>query len=258
MKGVLLLSQRAFGLSSPIWITTWIVSFGVLLVASFWRYRLFTTAASGSDGNETSLPDQSIFSGNHGVKSGKVIATHFILLGATIRAFLILVALMAAVSAVARATLEVKQILNRATEPNELAPLVSLQAYKGRLFMTNINVPSIGFFTESPGYGVCGRDSVGIDGALTVTECKIQQMRRNEYWLTQRPEHFIYFKKGRVFPGFATCWPHGAYLGILRGGAGCNEELGERLAAHYKISASNDLFDVYDLRLEPERATPRR
>lgn len=175
-------------------------------------------------------------------------ASYWTLIGAVTRSVLLFAAIMSVVAILTRAANELGDIMERAAGANDLEPLVSLQQYKGQLFMTNINVPSIGYFAESPGYGVCGRDSIRLNGELERVDCKVAQMRRQEYWSAQRPEYFFYFKQGRVFPGFATCWPRDAFIGIARGGAGCNEELGERLAAQYKAVASNVLFDVYDLR----------
>lgn len=175
------------------------------------------------------------------------LGTHWTTMGVVTRSAFLFAALTTIAAICTRAAVEMVQISERATEPNELEPLTSLTSYKGRLFMTNINVPTIGFFAESPGYGVCGRDSVEPDGKLNRDDCKMAQMRRQKYWSGERPEIFIYFKKSRVFPGFATCWPRDAYLGVMRGGSGCNEELGERLASQYRILESNELYDVYDL-----------
>lgn len=240
---------------------SWMIGFavfGVIAGACLWRFWPNPESVPNGRVDKPLEPNQVDTSQFGGAQIGKAGRAHLVVLGGVVRAFLILAALLTTIAIVTRDTQELARILNKAGEPVDLAPLVSLRAYKGQLFMTNINVPSIGYFAESPGYGVCGRNAVGTDGTLKVKECKIQQMRRTEYWLSQRPAHFIYFKQGRVFPGFATCWPKGAYLGVLRGGSGCNEELGERLAANFRMVASNHLFDVYDLGSKSDDAGQRR
>ena len=235
-----------------------LVIFGAIVAAGCWRFWPQLQSMPDGGVEKSSASGQAGTSRIGSEQVGKTGGAHLILLGATVRAFLVFAALLTTVAIVTRDAKELARILDKAAEPTDLAPLISLKEYKGQLFMTNINVPTIGYFAESPGYGVCARDAVGTDGTLNVKECKIQQMRRTEYWLSQRPAHFVYFKQARVFPGFATCWPKGAYLGVLRGGSGCNEELGERLDANFRMIASNDLFDVYDLGPTPARAGDRR
>lgn len=188
---------------------------------------------------------------------GEAAAIELTTIGAVTRGAFLFAAVATVAAVSVRTEAELARIGERATEPNELEPLVLLAGYKGRLFMTNINVPTIGFFAQSPGYGVCGRDSIQPGGKLTRDDCKMAQMRRQSFWREKRPEIFIYFKKSRVFPGFATCWPKDAYLGILRGGSGCNEELGERLASQYRLVGSNDLYDVYDLAVRDSQPARR-
>src|SRR5260221_203351 len=76
-----------------------------------------------------------------------------------------------------------------------LEPLVDLRNVSGRLLMTNINVPVVGFFADAPAFGVCGIDAVGVAGNLNTKGCQIAFMRRSEYWRTQRPEYFVFFWK---------------------------------------------------------------
>jgi hypothetical protein len=185
-------------------------------------------------------------------------AANWTWVGSITRAFLAFIAIVVAASILVRASTEASQIVQRAAEPNDLAPLSQLDKYRGALFMTNINVPAIGFFTSSTGFGVCGLDSVSGDGTLNRPDCKVAQTRRQQYWNQQQPKYFFFFKQGRVFPGFATCWPKDSYLGLLRGGAGCNEKLGSRLAQNFSAIDSNELFDVYDLTKRPVGASTGR
>jgi hypothetical protein len=185
-------------------------------------------------------------------------AATWTLVGSTTRAFLVFFAIVISTSIVVRASIDASRIVQQAAEPNELSSLSQLDRYRGALFMTNINVPIIGFFTSSPGFGVCGLDSVSVDGVLNRQDCKVAQMRRQRYWDQQQSKYFFFFKQGRVFPGFATCWPKDAYLGLLRGGAGCNEKLGSRLAQNFSVIDSNELFDVYDLTKRPVGASTGR
>jgi hypothetical protein len=213
----------------------------LLLLAASQFIRGIPTDAH--DGSPTSSDNMGSATGSRLLPS----RAHYHFIAGLLWACIAFIGIVTTVNVFSRAYVEIKDIIGRAQGKNDLLPLLDLSRYKGKLFMTNINVPSVGFFSESPGYGVCGRDAVSLVGKLDTATCKVAQMRRQQFWRTQHPDYFFYFKQGRVFPGFATCWPRDAYLGIERGGAGCNEELGERLHANFQLVDSNELFDVYDL-----------
>ena len=132
-------------------------------------------------------------------------------------------------------------------DPQKWAPLNAISGYKGALFMTNINVPTVGFLTRAPGFGVCGPASVSKDGNLNLRACKTAFMRRYDYWLSQRPHYFFYFTLPELFPGFADCMPQGLLIGSTRGDGGCMQDLADRLESRYARVMSNGIVTVFDL-----------
>ncbi len=131
--------------------------------------------------------------------------------------------------------------------PQKWAPLNAIRRYNGALFMTNINVPTVGFLTRAPGFGVCGPKSVKNDGNLDLLACKTAFMRRYDYWLLQRPHYFFYFTLPELFPGFADCMPKGLLLGSTRDDSGCMHDLAYRLESRYSRVMSNSVVTVFDL-----------
>jgi len=115
------------------------------------------------------------------------------------------------------------------------------------LFMTNINVPVVGFLAQAPGFGVCEPRAIGGDGSIDLSRCKTAFMRRYEYWSQQRPRYFFYFDHPALFPGFADCLPKGTLVGQERDGNSCMDELRHRLARQYVLVFENRLMKVFDL-----------
>jgi hypothetical protein len=131
--------------------------------------------------------------------------------------------------------------------PQKWSPLNAISRYKGSLFMTNINVPTVGFLTRAPGFGVCGPKSVKKDGSLDLLACKTAFVRRYDYWLSQRPRYFFYFTSPELFPGFADCMPQGLLLGSARDDSGCMQDLADRLESRYARVMSNGIVTVFDI-----------
>ena len=125
--------------------------------------------------------------------------------------------------------------------------LYDIRRYGGEFFMTNINVPTVGFLAAAPGFGVCGPDSVRRDGGFELHQCKTAFVRRYGFWSQQRPRYFYYFSLPALFPGFADCMPSGLLLGSDRGGDQCMHNLWERLASQYALVMRNDIVSVFDL-----------
>ena len=150
--------------------------------------------------------------------------------------------------AVARnVTNELSYIHRLGQNAGRLNLLYDIRRFHGELFMTNINVPTVGFLTEAPGFGVCGPDSVKQDGRFDLLECKTSFMRRYDYWLTQRPRYFFYFSLPEFFPGFADCLPADTLIGSKRGEDGCMKQLLDTLESRYPLVLKNDLVLVFDL-----------
>lgn len=144
-------------------------------------------------------------------------------------------------------TNEVGYIQRLGQNPQKWDPLYDIRRFNGDLFMTNINVPTVGFLTSAPGFGVCSPDSVKKDGEFNLRECKTSFMRRHDYWLTQRPRYFFYFSASELFPGFADCMPAGLVIGSTRGSSECMQQLRDTLDSQYPLVMKNELVSVYDL-----------
>lgn len=144
-------------------------------------------------------------------------------------------------------TNEVGYIQRLGQNPQKWDPLYDIRRFNGELFMTNINVPTVGFLTSAPGFGVCSPDSVKKDSEFNLRECKTSFMRRYDYWLTQRPRYFFYFSAPELFPGFADCMPAGLLIGQTRGGNECMQQLRDTLDSQYPLVMKNELVSVYDL-----------
>jgi hypothetical protein len=134
---------------------------------------------------------------------------------------------------------------------NHYADLQDLKRFAGELYVTNINTPTVGFFTEAPGYGVCGPETITADGAVDKTQCKIAFMRRADLHDQQPPRYFFYFWSKELFPGFADVLPSGTLCGENRGGDELIEQMQDRLDTHFAMIYENRLFRVYDLRQRP-------
>lgn len=126
------------------------------------------------------------------------------------------------------------------------ARLSDLRAFQGELFMTNINTPIIGFFTESPGFGVCGLDSVPSLADFDTSACKVAFMRRHEYWDNQLPRYFFFFRAPELFPGFADCIPVSTLQSVTRE-SNCVEQLRQRLAERASLVFDNGIFEVFEI-----------
>jgi hypothetical protein len=126
--------------------------------------------------------------------------------------------------------------------------------FAGEPFMTDINVPAIGLFTRSVGFGVCAPESIQPSMKLDLDECKILMTRRYDYWRSIRPRYFFYTADPRLFPGFADCLPANSYVGQARRQASCLEDLRDRLSSQYALVLKNDLISIYDLSRPPEEA----
>jgi hypothetical protein len=127
--------------------------------------------------------------------------------------------------------------------------LGDVDRFSGQPFMTNINTPAIGLFTQSVGFGVCAPESIQRDGAIDLEKCKILMARRYEYWRSLRPRYFVYTDDRRLFPGFADCLPADTYVGQSRREDSCLEDLLSRLTTQYQLVLKNDLVQVFDLSL---------
>jgi hypothetical protein len=126
------------------------------------------------------------------------------------------------------------------------ASLDELNRFSGNLYMTNINVPVVGFLTRSPGYGVCDQDSISAQGTLNLNDCKVAFNRRNNLYATQRPKYFFFFTRPEFFPGFADCLPDTQ----LSEGGECVPFMRRRLASNFDRVFKNETFEVYDLHNE--------
>jgi hypothetical protein len=126
--------------------------------------------------------------------------------------------------------------------------------FAGQPFMTDINVPAIGLFTRSVGFGVCAPESIQPSMKLDLAQCKIAMTRRYDYWRSIRPRYFFYTIDSRLFPGFADCLPANLYVGQSRRQASCLEDLRDRLSSQYALVLKNNLIEIYDLSRPPEEA----
>lgn len=125
--------------------------------------------------------------------------------------------------------------------------LEKLTDYRNRIFMTNVNLPVVGFLVEYPGFGVCSPKSVTIDGMINVSSCKVSFVRRVEYWRSRAPDVFVFFKDRRFFPAFADCLPTSGAPSSGRDPESCMREFESRLARLFNVLQDNELFTVFDL-----------
>jgi hypothetical protein len=132
--------------------------------------------------------------------------------------------------------------------------LSDIDRFSGQPFMTNINAPAVGLFTQSVGFGVCAPESIQRDRTIKLEKCKILMARRYEYWHSVRPKYFVYTEDRRLFPGFADCLPANTYVGQSRREASCMEDLLSRLTTQYPLVMKNDLVRVFDLSLPVKNA----
>lgn len=132
-------------------------------------------------------------------------------------------------------------------DPAKWSPLYDISRFEGGVFMTNINVPTVGFLTKAPGFGVCGPHSVDAGGTLRLEDCKTAYMRRYDYWAARRPRYFYYFDDPKLFPGFADCMPAGVVIGAERDGIGCMKQLRDALVSQYPVVMQSELVSVFDL-----------
>lgn len=132
-------------------------------------------------------------------------------------------------------------------EKNSNENLEPLRSFDKGLFMTNINTPTLYFFLRQPGFGVCGLQSVGDDGSLDLSDCKISFMRQAQKYAQERPLYFFLFHPGQYFPGFADCLPKQVLIGQDRGPKNCVEQQEQRLEKNYQRIFENDIFSVFDL-----------
>ena len=54
---------------------------------------------------------------------------------------------------------------------DDYGDLESLRWFSGKLYLTNINTPTVGFFVNGAGYGVCGPDSITNLGEIDRSKC---------------------------------------------------------------------------------------
>lgn len=127
--------------------------------------------------------------------------------------------------------------------------LEALRKFSGGYFMTNINTPTIYFYTRQPGFGVCGLDSIDAEGRVELAKCKIAFMRNAKRYAATPPAYFFFFKEARYFPGFADCLPSNAMVGQqeLAGSTDCLAEQDKRLSTSYERVFNSDTFSVFDL-----------
>ena len=135
-----------------------------------------------------------------------------------------------------------------AQNPN--VELEQLRNFASAPFMTNINVPTVYFYTSSVGFGVCGLDSIADNGHLNSDGCKIALVRDRSVYARTRPSYFFFFKVPPYFPGFADCGPPAFILPAeqqLRAPAGCFDIQRSRLDKNFLRVLDTNLFSVYDL-----------
>jgi len=139
-----------------------------------------------------------------------------------------------------------------AQNPN--VELEHLRKFSSAPFMTNINVPTIYFYTGAVGFGVCGLDSVAENGHLDLEDCKIALVRNRALHANVRPSYFFFVKAPPYFPGFADCGPN-TFISpeeqALRAPAGCFEIQKSRLDKNFAKVLDTRLYNVYDLNKSP-------
>jgi hypothetical protein len=137
---------------------------------------------------------------------------------------------------------------------NPNVELEQLRNFASAPFMTNINVPTVYFFTSSAGFGVCGLNSVAVNGSLNLDDCKIALVRDRSLYAHTHPSYFFFFKVPPYFPGFADCGPPAFILPAeqqLRAPADCFEIQRSRLDNNFLKVLDTNLFSVYDLNKNP-------
>jgi hypothetical protein len=142
------------------------------------------------------------------------------------------------------------------TAGNQNLLLEPLRNFSEGYFMTNINTPTIYFYVERPGFGVCGLNSIGESGEIDLDDCKIAFMRDRKRYGASRPSYFFQFSAPGYFPGFADCMPTGTLMAELQEGrapAACFAMQEGRLRKHYPAVFKNALFAVYDLRINADQ-----
>ena len=138
---------------------------------------------------------------------------------------------------------------------NRYDGLTALEQYRGEEFMTNINTPTVGFFTKSPGFGVCGPEAVSASGAVDAKKCKVDFNRHHDAEHAS-PRYFFYFWRPDLFPGFADAMPSGTITDVDRDGNRLLRQLHDNLDANFERVASNSLFHVYDLHKKKTAVPP--
>jgi len=152
--------------------------------------------------------------------------------------------------AYAQARVQIQQlwhIANLAISENMYGEMDDLSRFDDGLFLTNVNVTTVGVITRHAGFGVCGPEAVGRDGKVDLSKCKAVFMRRADFWRAQQPKYYFYFWSPTLFPGFADCLPTGTLPLEARGGTSCMEDQLARLQANYTKVYENGLFKVFDL-----------
>lgn len=147
--------------------------------------------------------------------------------------------------------------LSQTIATSKYARLADLQAFSGELFMTNINSPLVGFFTQAPGYGVCDFGALASDMGVDSQACLIDFQRRHAYWANQAPRYFFFFRAPELFPGFGTCLPNQTLQVVTRGGDDCISQLHRRLSNRAEKVFDNELVEVFDLSKQPSDAQRR-
>lgn len=127
------------------------------------------------------------------------------------------------------------------------ASLKEIKKYNGQLFMTNINIPTVGFLVQYPGYGVCDPESISDSGEVNISKCGTDFIKSTDTkTLSQKPRYFFYFTYPSLFPGFASCMPSSTMIGA-RGGNDCMKLLFKRLSDNYQQVYTNEIVSVFDL-----------
>ena len=137
---------------------------------------------------------------------------------------------------------------------NPSVELEHLRKFASAPFMTNINVPTVYFYTASVGFGVCGLNSISDNGRLDLSGCKIALVRDRGAYDNIRPSFFFLFKVAPYFPGFADCGPSGFILPeeqLERAPPNCIEIQKSRLDKNFSKVLDTKLFNVYDLNRNP-------
>jgi hypothetical protein len=153
-----------------------------------------------------------------------------------------------------RKTGYVDQLLSKNdTKLNLDVSLKEISKFNGQLFMTNINIPTVGFLVQYPGYGVCDPDSISDIGDLIISKCGTDFIKSTDsITLSQKPKYFFFFTYPTLFPGFASCMPSSTMIGA-RGGNECMNLLFKRLSDNYELKFTNKIVSVFDLQEKIEK-----